>query len=127
MRVVHEDALICDFAQFYHIYDIDSLDVRTAAILMSGLPKESRLVKELTGNKPDQETLLMASILDTARSIEYAVFQAHSKKKLKRPQSVVKKLLGIDTEDEQKHHYDVRGFETAEEFYETWNRLVQGA
>lgn len=125
MRVVHPDALICDFAQFYHVYDINSLDVRTAAILMSGLPKESRLVRELTGNKPDQETLLMASILDTARNIEYAVFQSHSKKKLKRPQSVVKKLLGI--EDGEKRQNDVQGFGTAEEFNAVWNRIAQEA
>lgn len=113
MRVVHEDALICDFAQFYHVYDIDELDVRTAAILTAGLPKESRLVKKLTGNKPDQETILMASILDTVRNIEYAVFQAHSKKKLQKPQSVMKKLLGID---DNKKQNNLREFRSADEF-----------
>ena len=125
MRVVHPDALICDFAQYYHIYDLDALDVRTAAVLMSGLPKESRLVKELTGGKPDQETLLMASILDTTRNIEYAVFQSHSKKKLKRPQSVLKKLLGI--EEDSEHREDVKGFATSEEFEAARRRVVEGA
>ena len=125
MRVVHPDALNCDFAQYYHIYDMDALDVRTAAVLMSGLPKDSRLVKELTGNKPGQETLLMASILDTARNIEYAVFQSHSKKKLKRPQSVLKKLLGI--EENSKHQEDVKGFATPEEFEAARRRVAEGA
>lgn len=123
MRAVHEDALICDFAQYYHIYDLDSVDVRTAATLACGLPADSRTLKEKTGKNIGLDIILQASILDTARSIEYAVFQSHTKKKLQRPQPVLKKLLGTEKEDSKKD--EVRGFRTAEEFEAARNSFMR--
>ena len=123
MRAVHEDALICDFAQYYHIYDIDSLDLRLAATLACGLPKESRTIRDLRNEKLDQNTIMMASILDTVRSIEYGVFQSHSKKKLKRPRSVLNRLLGIEKEERT----EVKGFSSSEEYERERARLLQEA
>ena len=121
MRALHEDALICDFAQYYHVYDLDSLNVRTAAILACGLPKESRTLKTLRKEKVDQNTMLMASILDTCRNIEYGVFQSHSKKKIKKPKSVVQKLLGIDQDKKE----EVKGFSSGDAFEVARQRLIQ--
>ena len=121
MRAVHQDSLVCDFAQYYHVYDIDSLNVRTAATLACGLPKESRTIRDMKDTKLDQDTLLMASILDTVRNIEYAYFQSRSRKKLNRPKSVLSRLLGIDKEE----HTEVQGFESPEEFEKARARLLQ--
>lgn len=73
--------------------------------------------------KLDQDTVLMASILDTVRSIEYGVFQPRSKKKLNRPKSVLNRLLGIDKEEQN----DVKGFRSAEDFERTRARLLREA
>ena len=126
MRAVHEDALICDFAQYYHVYEIDSLDVRTAAVLACGLPADSRAFRESsrskeTGINPD--SLFKAAVIDAIRNVEWAICQTHSKKRLKRPESVTKKLLG--QKDEQ--HQNVQGFETPEEYEAARQRIIEGA
>ena len=41
MIATDEDALICDFAETYHIYDYRSLDVEYAATLAYGLRDDS--------------------------------------------------------------------------------------
>lgn len=122
MRAAHGDALICDFAQYYHVHGLDSLPLHTAATLAWGLPMESRTVREMTGNRPGTDKVFMAAVLDSVRSMEFAVYQSHSKKKLKRPQSVLKRLLGIE---EAGGRDEVKGFDTAEEFNAAWERLAQ--
>lgn len=59
-----EDLLICDFAQFYHVYDYKELRPSVAATLAMGLPEESRIKKKITGVNATLEQLLMAMILD---------------------------------------------------------------
>ena len=118
MRATGQDDLICDFAQYYHICDMDSLTVRTAAILACGLPKESRTIKRYSGEKQDPDELYKLSLFDLLRKIEFALWQTHSTKKLKRPESLVKKLL----DQGNKKNQQVKGFASPEEFEAAWNR-----
>ena len=122
MRAIHEDALICDFAQYYHVLNIDTLDVRTAAVLALGLPEKCRVIREMRETGYDPDLLYRYSILDAVRNVEWAVLQAHSKKKLKRPKSLVKKLLEKNTEQVQ----EIRGFDTPEEFEAAKLRILEG-
>lgn len=59
-----EDLLICDFAQFYHVFDYKELRPSVAATLAMGLPEESRIKKKITGVDATLDQLLMAMILD---------------------------------------------------------------
>lgn len=52
-----EDALICDFAETYHIYDYRSLPLHMAGIFACGLRPDSRIgmaiIQIETNNRPD--------------------------------------------------------------------------
>ena len=117
MRATEEDALICDFAQYYHIYDIDALDIKTAATLACGLPAESRTIKKLCDGLPDPEKIYRLSFLDALSRIEFAIWQTHTKRRLNKPESKVAKLL----EQDDDTHQEVKGFSTPEEFEAAWD------
>lgn len=59
-----EDLLICDFAQFYHVYDYTELKPSVAATFAMGLPDESRVKRKITGVNATLDQLLLALILD---------------------------------------------------------------
>lgn len=59
-----EDALICDFAETYHIYDWRSAPFPLVATLAAGLREDSRSKLLLAGQKVSFETQLAAGIYD---------------------------------------------------------------
>ena len=122
MRALDNDALICDFAQYYHIYDFKSLDLKTAAILACGLPKESRIMTIVTGTKIKEEKLIQIAILDTLRAIAYAYTKTHSDGKTEMPEfrSVLAELLG----SEEQEKTDMQQFGTADDFKENWKKAT---
>lgn len=59
-----EDALICDFAETYHIFDWRALPVRLAATLAAGLPETSRIRMKMAGAKITTSLLMQAAMVD---------------------------------------------------------------
>ena len=59
-----EDALACDFAETYHIYDYKRLPVKLVASLAVGLRPDSRIKIKLSGSKVSPEMMMMAAIID---------------------------------------------------------------
>lgn len=59
-----EEALICDLAETYHIYDYKKLPLTKVAIFAIGLKDNSRIKMKLSGQLVPLETLLLAGILD---------------------------------------------------------------
>ena len=59
-----EDALICDLAETYGIYDYRQLPAQQVAVFAFGLKEDSRIKMSLSNQKVPFETLLMASTLD---------------------------------------------------------------
>ena len=59
-----EDALICDLAETYHIYDYRQLPLTQVAIFAIGLKDDSRIKMKMSGQLVPMETLLLAGILD---------------------------------------------------------------
>ena len=65
MIAVDENALICDFAETYNIYDYRSLPVKLAATYSAGLRENSRSKMKLRGDTlGDSDRSLMAMIYD---------------------------------------------------------------
>ena len=64
MLATDKDALICDLAETYHIYDYRSLPVQQVAIFCIGLRENSRIKRKLSGNRCSTEILLLASAVD---------------------------------------------------------------
>ena len=110
-----EDALICDFAETYHIYDIYQLPVLYVATLAIGLKHDSRIMLAVNGLKVDINTLLLAQIADKAAINVY--FKTKDAEKGKNyPKSFVK-LLTMDKGE------IARGFDSGDDFIKEWNRL----
>lgn len=59
-----EDALICDFAETYHIYDYRSLPLRLVATLAAGLRDTSRISMKTTEAKASTTNTILAIIAD---------------------------------------------------------------
>lgn len=109
MRAADEAALICDFAEYYGVFDIDSLPVRTQAILACGLRDGSRTMMRMGGNRLDFEQTLMAAMLDQLTFIAYSKTK-DAQEGRNRPESVLKKLTGAEKTK------NVQAFDSAEEF-----------
>lgn len=92
-----EDALICDFAETYRIYDYRQLPARRAAVLACGLRPNSRTMMRLSGAKVPLETLLLALIAD-AEKIGIWMQTKDATKGKNRPQSIIETLLDAKKE-----------------------------
>ena len=67
MAATDEDALICDFAETYHVLNWRELPARLAATLAAGLDADSRIVRKLSGVPGKTADLLLAAIADACR------------------------------------------------------------
>ena len=112
MISVDEDALICDFAQVYHILDYRELPARRAALLACGLGPDSRIMKKVSGRTCSDEVLMMALIYDKLAVISW---QIGGGKKKDRPASVRERLMAGPAKAE------AFGFDTPEDF-RAWHR-----
>lgn len=64
MQKIDEEALICDFAETYNIYDYRQLPATQAAVFACGLRDSSRIKMKLQGIPVDPKSMLLASIAD---------------------------------------------------------------
>lgn len=112
-----EDALTCDFAEYYRILDPLGMPLKLAATLFSGLPPESRIKMKLAGLKVPPDTLMLASVLDKLNLLIWLQTEDGYKGR-NRPASVVDALNGQNTASE-----NFECFRTAEEFKKRWTSL----
>ena len=110
---IDEDALICDLAETYHIYDYRSLPVQLIATLSAGLRDNSRIKMSAAGVKAPYDILLLATIADRVEAFRYG-FSEDASKGINKPSSLVASILG--EKDERKSKSGVIGFATPEEF-----------
>lgn len=61
-----EDALICDLAQTYHIFDYRGLSPSLVAVLCYGLEYDSRIKKKIEGRTLNISDFLLAALVDRA-------------------------------------------------------------
>lgn len=107
MISLDEDALICDLAETYQIYDYRSLPVRLVATLAAGLRDNSRIKLLAAGCPVSQDTILLASIADRIEAFRYSFA-----KDPKEPPSLLKLLMG----EEAKERAGSMSFDSADEF-----------
>lgn len=86
-----EDALICDLAETYSIYDYKSLPLRTVATLAAGLRDDSRIKLRAMGVPVSRDTILLAGISDRIDALRYGFL---ADKNAERPPQLVQILLG---------------------------------
>jgi len=64
MLKTDEDAVICDLAETYHIYNYKELPPITVALFCDGLRDDSRIKLKMSNQRVSMDTLLLASIVD---------------------------------------------------------------
>lgn len=115
MIALDEDALICDFAETYHIYDMRQMPVLYIATLALGLRHDSRIMMAIEGLKVDIKCLLLAHIADNTAINVYAKTE-DARKGRNQPKSLVRALTMDKSEI-------ARGFDSGDDFIKEWNRL----
>ena len=119
-----EDALLCDFAETYHIYDIYQFSAEYIATLAVGLRDDSRIMMKLKGLRVTPELLSLSYIADSIRTLVWFNTK-DGKKGINRPASVLELMEKISGGKQEDNDQDLRGFESGEAFMEEWNRLSE--
>ena len=113
-----EDALICDLAETYNIYDYKSLPVQLAATYACGLGDDSRIKRKLSGLTVPIPIMMMASLADSVNALVWLNSEDGHKNR-NRPKSILESLLHPDkTEPEE-----IETFESSSEF-EAYKREI---
>lgn len=112
-----EDALICDLAETYHIYDYRSLPVEMVATFSCGLREDSRIKLKMSGIRFDLRTQVLISIFDKLNWIGWTKTKDATKGK-GAPESLLAQLL------EEKKEADYETFVDGESFMKEWNKYI---
>lgn len=117
MITTDEDALICDLAETYHIFDYRSLPLSKVATFSVGLRDDSRIKMKMNGMDYTFERILLASITDRLAQLVWMQSQDGADG-INRPNSIVAQLLGAESKE-------VVGFDTPEEFEKEWKHIQE--
>lgn len=112
-----EDALICDLAETYHIYDYKSLPLSRVAIFAVGLRNDSRIKMKINGMKYPIETLLLASAIDRLSLLVW-MNSKDGANGVNRPKVVLNELLGKENEK------DIEAFVSSDAFEERRREIL---
>ncbi len=119
MLNLDEDALICDFAEIYNIYDYKSLPLKMVGSLALGLRENSRIKMLMSGQKASTEIMLMSAIVDRLSLLVWQNTE-DARKNRNRPKSI---LDLIESKEEEK---DTMTFATGEDFMKYRESLLNG-
>lgn len=117
MITTDEEALICDFAETYGIYDYRQLPLKTAAVLASGLRDNSRIKIKMSGLKASPETLMSAVTADRVGIIAWMLSE-DGRHNRNRPESILASILEADKQN------DVIAFENGQDFERARNEIL---
>lgn len=92
MIAADEDAVVCDFAETYHVFDYRALPLQTAATLACGLRDGSRIRAKLAGTTAGMDTLMLVQIRDALENIRW-MFSEDGKARKNPPVFLAPKLL----------------------------------
>lgn len=114
-----ENALICDLAQTYHIFNYKELPINTVATLSVGLSDDSRIKKKLRNVQSLPAYLVDAFIVD---ALNILIWQntADGSKGENRPDSILQKMLGESEES------DMLTFASGDDFEKYRKELING-
>lgn len=118
MIAENENALICDLAETYNVYDYRQLPPSKVAVFAMGLRDDSRIKMKLSGQEVPLETLLLAGISDRLSILTWFKTEDGQKGR-NRPAMLVDSLTG-----KTEIKTDVIVFNSGEDFENMRNRLI---
>lgn len=120
MLNIDENALICDFAEEYGIYNYRNYDADYIAILATGLGPNSRIVKKITGVDVDTTDLLLARIFDQLNLLIW-MNTKDGQNNNNQPISLVDMIIGNDNDNK-----NIVAFDTVEQFEIERQAILKG-
>lgn len=111
-----EDLLVCDFAEYYHIYDYRSLPLHTVAALCVGLRDNSRVKVKVSGLNMEPDTYLLSAIYDKLSILTW--MQTKDGHAGKNPPKLIL--------SKEKENDEIISFSCAEEFEKARERILKG-
>ena len=121
MIATDEDALICDLAETYSIYDYRRLPLKMVAVFSFGLKDDSRIKMKLNGMEVPFGTMLLASAVDRLSTLVWQQTKDGMDGK-NYPLSIVAMLTNAQT---NKENSNVTSFATGEDFMKERERLLK--
>ena len=118
MIKIDENALICDLAETYHIYNYRQLPPSQVAIFAIGLRDDSRIKIKLSGAKVQPDILLLAGIIDRLNLLLWTKTK-DAEKGLNKPKPILSDLYHKESE--------VSAFASGKEFEAERQRLNRQA
>lgn len=119
MIKLDEDALICDLAETYGIYDYRQLPVKQVAVFCCGLRESSRIKMKMNHQHVPFETLLLSGIADKVNLLLWSKTK-DGQKGINRPESISTHLL-----PEKEKETDIAVFSSGEEFERMRNAIIE--
>ena len=101
MLAMDKNALICDLAETYGIFDYKRVPGRLLGILVAGLGENTRIGKKVNGVRGTVTEVLLAQILDGVRFLCWAQTEDGRKGK-HRPQSVASEFFVSEDKEKPK-------------------------
>lgn len=111
MLKVDEDAIVCDLAETYNIYDYRQLPVSKVAVFVCGLRPDSRIMMKISDSKLPLDTLLLAGVADRLSIMLWQNTKDGQRGK-NQPISIVDQLTKKQIEREEVSFESGKDFET---------------
>lgn len=118
MIATDEDALICDLAETYQIFDYKQMPPSKVAIFAIGLKNDSRIKLKMTGSKIPIELTALFGIIDRLDLLMWAKTKDGAKG-INRPKSI---LSGLNEEDADK----ISTYASGEDFEKARQKILKG-
>lgn len=118
MIATDEDALICDLAETYHIFDYKQMPPYKVAIFAIGLNNNSRIKLKMTGSKIPIELTALFGIIDRLDLLMWSKTK-DGVKGINRPKSI---LSGLNEEDADK----ISTYASGEDFEKARQKILKG-
>ncbi|MCP9069018.1 MULTISPECIES: DUF5361 domain-containing protein [Streptococcus] len=115
-----EDALICDLAETYGIFDYRQLPADQVAVFAFGLRDDSRIKLAMTNSKVPFETFLLAGVLDRLSALVWFK-TTDGQKGINKPLMVAEELTGKTKAKERKEMI----FDSGEDFEEYRQKILE--
>ena len=122
MLGIDADAVMCDMAETYHVFDIYSLPAPVAARLACGLRETSRIKSRMAGLNVSLDTFLLALSADALRLLVWFKTKDGQKSR-NRPVSFAERMY---IREEHKDE-NLMSFETADEYEAMRQQLLANA
>lgn len=120
MIAIDRDALVCDLAETYGIYDMRALPASMLATLAVGLRENSRIKLKMAGMRVPRETIMQAAIVDRLSLLLWFV-TGGAKTGANQPKSMLSAVMGVSYEPQNA---PVQTFDTPADFDAAWKNAT---